>query len=119
MNNLSFDIPDWVPGLGGKTFGFDIKTLPVKKIPLLASGAVIPPNAPFTAVLGDQKHGTNVEAPLETIKQALREVLGSGTGGGNTYNITATANGKTLFQLLLEEGRNAQMQTGKNPFLLA
>lgn len=119
MNNLSFDIPDWVPGLGGKTFGFDIKTLPVKKIPLLASGAVIPPNAPFTAVLGDQKHGTNVEAPLETIKQALREVLGSGTSGGNTYNITATANGKTLFQLLLEEGRNAQMQTGKNPFLLA
>lgn len=119
MNNLSFDIPDWVPGLGGKTFGFDIKTLPVKKIPLLASGAVIPPNAPFTAVLGDQKHGTNVEAPLETIKQALREVLGSSTGGGNTYNITATANGKTLFQLLLEEGRNAQMQTGKNPFLLA
>lgn len=119
MNNLSFDIPDWVPGLGGKTFGFDIKPLPVKKIPLLASGAVIPPNAPFTAVLGDQKHGTNVEAPLETIKQALREVLGSGTGGGNTYNITATANGKTLFQLLLEEGRNAQMQTGKNPFLLA
>ena len=119
MNNLSFDIPDWVPGLGGKTFGFDIKPLPVKKIPLLASGAVIPPNAPFMAVLGDQKHGTNVEAPLETIKQALREVIGSGAGGGNTYNITATANGKTLFQLLLEEGRNAQMQTGKNPFLLA
>lgn len=96
-----------------------IRKLKSFTVPYLASGAVIPPNAPFTAVLGDQKHGTNVEAPLETIKQALREVLGSGTSGGNTYNITATANGKTLFQLLLEEGRNAQMQTGKNPFLLA
>lgn len=96
-----------------------IRKLKSFTVPYLASGAVIPPNAPFTAVLGDQKHGTNVEAPLETIKQALREVLGSGTGGGNTYNITATANGKTLFQFLLEEGRNAQMQTGKNPFLLA
>lgn len=96
-----------------------IRKLKSFTVPYLASGAVIPPNAPFTAVLGDQKHGTNVEAPLETIKQALREVLGSGTGGGNTYNITATANGKTLFQLMLEEGRNAQMQTGKNPFLLA
>lgn len=96
-----------------------IRKLKSFTVPYLASGAVIPPNAPFTAILGDQKHGTNVEAPLETIKQALREVLGSGTGGGNTYNITATANGKTLFQLLLEEGRNAQMQTGKNPFLLA
>lgn len=44
-------------------------------VPYLATGAVIPPNAPFMAVLGDQKHGTNIEAPLETIKQALSEVM--------------------------------------------
>lgn len=44
-------------------------------IPYLASGAVIPPNAPFMAVLGDQRNGTNIEAPLETIKQALSEVM--------------------------------------------
>lgn len=43
-------------------------------IPMLATGAVIPPNAPFFAMLGDQKHGTNIEAPLETIKQAVAEV---------------------------------------------
>ena len=47
-----------------------------QNIPYLAQGAVIPPNAPFYAVLGDQKNGTNVEAPLETIKQALAEVMG-------------------------------------------
>lgn len=96
-----------------------IKKMESFNVAYLAKGGVIPPNAPFAAVLGDQKHGTNIEAPLETIKQALREVLGGGNGGGNTYNITATANGKTLFQLLLDEGRSAQMQTGKNPFLLA
>lgn len=44
-------------------------------IPYLASGAVIPPNAPFMAVLGDQKHGTNIEAPLDTIKEAVEEVI--------------------------------------------
>ena len=44
-------------------------------IPYLASGAVIPPNAPFMAVLGDQTHGTNIEAPLDTIKQAVAEVI--------------------------------------------
>lgn len=43
-------------------------------IPMLATGAVIPPNAPFFAILGDQKNGTNIEAPLETIKQAVAEV---------------------------------------------
>lgn len=32
-NKIHFDVPDWVPGLGGKTFGFNIK-----EIPLLAKG---------------------------------------------------------------------------------
>lgn len=45
-------------------------------IPRLAEGAVIPPNKEFMAVLGDQSHGTNIEAPLDTIKQAVAEVIG-------------------------------------------
>lgn len=52
----------------------------------LANGAVIPANNEFLAVLGDQKSGTNVEAPLSTIKQALTEAMaenGSGSSGGN------------------------------------
>lgn len=45
-------------------------------LPFLASGAVIPPNAPFAAILGDQRHGTNIEAPLSTIQEAVANVLG-------------------------------------------
>lgn len=77
LNKLNFTVPDWVPGLGGKTLGFQLKELNTPKIPYLAKGAVLPANKPFMAVLGDQKHGTNIEAPLDTIKQALAEVLGS------------------------------------------
>lgn len=47
MNSLHFDIPDWVPGLGGKSFGFDIGTLTAPQIPYLAHGAVIPANREF------------------------------------------------------------------------
>ena len=47
----------------------------VPQIPHLATGAVIPPRQEFLAVLGDQKKGTNIEAPLDTIKQANREVM--------------------------------------------
>ncbi len=75
LNKLNFTVPDWVPGLGGKTLGFQLKELNTPKIPYLARGAVLPANKPFMAVLGDQKHGTNIEAPLDTIKQALAEVL--------------------------------------------
>lgn len=51
-------------------------------LPHLASGAVISPNNEFLAVLGDQKAGTNIEAPLSTIKQAVAEVLAE-RGGAN------------------------------------
>ena len=46
-------------------------------MPALADGAVLEPNRPFLAVVGDQQQGTNVEAPLDTIKQAVAEVIGS------------------------------------------
>lgn len=42
----------------------------------LAEGAVLPPNNPFLALVGDQKSGVNIEAPLETIKDAVRQVIG-------------------------------------------
>ncbi|MEE0800309.1 MAG: hypothetical protein U0L91_03405, partial [Gemmiger sp.] len=75
VDSLSFDVPDWVPGIGGSSFGFDIATITAPQIPYLAQGAVIPANREFLAVLGDQTHGTNVEAPLATIQQAVAEVM--------------------------------------------
>lgn len=62
----------------GQSWGFSIPANP-PKIPCLAQGAVIPPNAPFMAVLGDQKYGTNIEAPLETIQEAVAAVTGEQT----------------------------------------
>lgn len=75
LNNISFDIPDWVPVLGGKKFGINLPTLKVPQIPKLAQGAVIPPNREFLAVLGDQRSGTNIEAPLSTIQEAVAAVM--------------------------------------------
>ena len=46
-------------------------------IPRLAQGAVLPPNSPFLAVVGDQTSGTNVEAPLSTIQEAVALVFES------------------------------------------
>lgn len=70
INNISWDVPDWVPGIGGSTFGFSIPN-----VPKLAKGAVIPPNQEFLAVLGDQKSGMNIETPLETMIQAFKLAL--------------------------------------------
>ena len=75
INPLSFDVPDWVPGIGGSSLGFDFSHITAPQIPYLAQGAVIPPNREFMAVLGDQSHGTNVEAPLATIQEAVATVM--------------------------------------------
>lgn len=71
--------------MGLKPFSW-IDTIDIPRIPRLAQGAVIPPNREFLAVLGDQKRGTNVEAPLETIQQALAAVMQQ--YGGNNVTIT-------------------------------
>ena len=39
LNKIRFDVPDWVPGLGGKSFGINIGT--IGKIPYMAKGGVL------------------------------------------------------------------------------
>lgn len=58
--------------------------VPTIPLPKLATGAVIPPNREFLAVLGDQKQGTNIETPLSTMVQAFRQALSEGGYGGQS-----------------------------------
>lgn len=60
---------------------FDTQLLRLPTIPKLAQGAVLPANQPFLAMVGDQKHGTNVEAPLTTIQEAVALVMEDNTNG--------------------------------------
>lgn len=62
----------------------------VPNIPALAKGAVIPANREFLAILGDQKSGTNVEAPLDTITEAMMIAL-QAQGGTLTPESIAAA----------------------------
>ncbi len=102
MNRLSFDVPDWVPEIGGKKFGFNIKRLDEVHIPRLARGAVIPPNREFLAVLGDQKNGTNIETPLATMVQAFKQALAESGGTGANGRITLVIQAKPGFARYLK-----------------
>ncbi|MGN0984719.1 MAG: hypothetical protein ACI4OI_07735 [Gemmiger sp.] len=99
LNGLSFTIPDWVPQFGGRDFGFTLTPLTAPQIPYLAQGAVIPPNREFLAVLGDQSSGTNIEAPLDTIKQAVAETL-AGMGASEREIVIRFAASGGLEQLV-------------------
>lgn len=117
--------------LGISPFKGLIKEISVPQIPQLATGAVIPPRQKFLAMLGDQKHGTNIEAPLETIKQANREVMQEFMGAFSNLNndekeivfrnltIVAQFGNKDFSKIVVEAVRMAEKEMGKQLFVSA
>ncbi|QIB67807.1 hypothetical protein Ami103574_00060 [Aminipila butyrica] len=114
LNGINFSIPDWVPEIGGNEFGFNIKELSRVSLPKLATGAVIPPNSEFLAILGDQKHGTNIEAPLSTIEQAVDNALSrrGSTGGSSTIPIIIEIDGRELARVMAPYTAGEAMRQG-------
>ena len=112
INSIGFDIPDW---LGGGHFGFDVPRVSFGRvsIPRLAQGAVIPPNREFLAVLGDQKQGTNIEAPLQTIVDAFNIALqgNANYGGGNT-EVVLEIDGREFGRAVVEQGNRENRRIG-------
>lgn len=84
-------------------------------IPRLAQGAVIPANREFLAVLGDQKHGTNIEAPADLIRQIVREEIGNASGGTHVTIVLDSVDGKKLFDAFVRENNAVVRATGASP----
>ena len=106
INSISVTIPDWVPGVGGKTLGFNIPT-----IPALAAGGVA--TAPTLAMIGE---GGEPEAvlPLSKLAALLDEWSkkpkpgGGPQGGGDTpiqFSPVFNFYGPTTKEEAVEAGR--------------
>lgn len=80
LSKIKFDIPEWVPVIGGKKFGINIG-----KIPELAQGAYVKPNTPQLAMIGDNRHQGEVVAPEDKLREmAMQAVKAAGGGSGIT-----------------------------------
>lgn len=85
--------------------GINLGTLPTFNLPRLATGAVIPPRQEFAAILGDQKHGTNIEAPLDTIVDAFN------------MSLDRRNDNSEIMDLLIDLNRSI-LELSKNPTIL-
>jgi hypothetical protein len=117
INKISFDVPDFVPGIGGTKVGFnlsrvDFATITIPRIPKLAKGAVIPANREFLAVLGDQKQGVNIEAPLDTIVEAFNIALANGNGASGNSTIVLEIDGREFGRAVVEQGNKENRRIG-------
>lgn len=72
INGLSFDIPDWVPVIGGNSLGFNIPTLKNVAIPRLAQGGYVKANTPQLAMIGDNRHQGEIVAPEDKLEEMAR-----------------------------------------------
>lgn len=110
LNTIHFEIPDWVPIIGGKSFGINIPLVSRVELPRLAEGAVIPPNREFMAVLGDQKSGTNIETPLETMVQAFKQAMNE--SGGRSQTIILQLNGREFARAVYKANNEETQRVG-------
>lgn len=115
INTIKFTVPSWVPGVGGKSIGGHLSSLSEVKLPRLATGAVIPPNKEFLAVLGDQKRGTNIETPLATMVDAFKQAMAESGGGATT--VVIQLDGKEIARSTVKNINNMTRAAGK-PVLL-
>lgn len=115
------DMVNGITGILNKIPGVDIGRVNLGNvhIPRLAQGAVIPANREFLAVLGDQKHGTNIEAPADLIRQIVREEVKNSGGVGNHITIVLdSVNGKKLFDAIVKENNAVVRATGASPLVV-
>lgn len=138
VNKISFDVPKWVPGIGGKKFGFDIP-----QIPHLAKGGLV--KAPTLAVVGDNMGASSgnpeVVSPLNKLKGMIQESSDNGdteilsqillylkrmyemfiifrNKGGNTYEFVAKINGNDIFKEIVKQNEMYKKRhNGKSAFV--
>lgn len=96
INKISFKVPDWVPGIGGKQVGFNLKEVSKVSLPRLATGGYVAANTPQLAIIGDNKHEGEIVAPESKIAEAvavgvataMRQFIGLMNNGGGSKQST-------------------------------
>ena len=127
INSLSFDVPDWVPGIGGETFGFDLDTISIPEIPKLATGGLA--TAPTLAMVGDNRNAKadpEVISPLSKLQGMLDNgkldevlrVLNAILDWLKAYDpvFFGTVDSKVLFKCMQDSNNQYKRKTGVSAF---
>ena len=82
LNSISFELPDWIPEIGGNSFGLSIPTVPTVSIPKLANGGFVKANTPQLAMIGDNRHYGEVVAPENKLEDMLNKAVSLASNPG-------------------------------------
>lgn len=100
---------------GGSIYPMSAYAAVPYKMPMLATGTVVPPRAGmFAAILGDNNRETEVVSPLSTMKQALKEALAESniSSGNQIAKAELILDGTRFGQLVVKFGNNEKNRVG-------
>ncbi len=80
FNSIKWNVPDWVPGIGGKSLGFNISQIPTIKLPRLARGGWVAANNPQLAIVGDNTREGEIVSPESKIREQVELALAKAGG---------------------------------------
>lgn len=124
INKISFDVPDWVPGIGGKKLGFNVKQVSTVNLPRLATGGYVAANTPQLAIIGDNKREGEIVAPeskiTEAVVAAFRQFLPLFNNSGNNKPIylTLKLGDGTFWEGFVDYHNDIVKRTGDTPLLI-
>ena len=127
VNKLSFDVPDWVPGIGGQTFGFNLNEMRNVSLPHLATGGYVAANTPQLAIVGDNKREGEIIAPESKIAEAVARGFAMVMSKFQTQNtaqnnrpmyITLKLGEDTFWEGFVDYHNSIVKRTGETPLMV-
>ncbi len=124
LNKVNFSVPDWVPVIGGKSFGINLSEISEIKIPRLATGGIT--NGEMIATIGDNPGGREVVSPLDDLLDMISSAVGtammnasqfSSSNNSGNKEIVLELNGTRLGRAILPEINREVERLGYKPLL--
>ena len=130
INKIAFDVPDWVPGVGGKSVGFNIKSvseISLGRVSAFGDGGFPATGQMFVAreagpeivgSIGNRTAVANNDQIVESVSRGVYQAVVSAMGqSGGTQVVEAKVNDKVLFEVVVNRNRQETIRTGHSPLL--
>lgn len=110
LNKISVDVPDWVPSIGGKKFGFNISSISEVKIPRLATGGFPETGQMFIArEAGPEMVGTIGNKSAVVNNEQIIAGISEGVSDANSEQNALLREQNSLLRKLLEKESNPKV----------
>lgn len=129
FNKISWDVPDWVPAIGGKSVGFSISTISLVsmgRIPAYSTGGFPAPGLfvaneagpELVGSIGNRTAVVNNDQIVESVSRGVYRAVVAAMGSSRGDQVVeAKVNDKVLFEVMVSRARQETVRTGHNPLL--